>query len=238
MDNPVDGPEMNWLGTCEYERSLEIQGRAVQEVKLSSKAQFLSCEHPTVITLGKRGQPLTDILASLEVLREKNIKIVATERGGQATLHNPGQLVIYPIIPLKVWGIGVREYVECLERATAHYLAEYGMELERGAEPGLYVSGQKIAAFGIRVDRGVTLHGLAININNDLQSFDFIRQCGQVVRPTNLSLEMSRFGAIKEDWDFEEESRKWMKLFLGGIRRYRVPFRKLGANPDGLAPIV
>src|ERR1700733_12628686 len=133
----MENLKVEWLGSQDYEAGLELQRLAVAKVKETLQAQFLSCEHPTVITLGKRGQPLTDILTSMEILREKNIKIIATDRGGQATLHNPGQLVIYPIIPLREWGIGVREYVECLERATAHFLAEYGMEVERGAEPGL-----------------------------------------------------------------------------------------------------
>lgn len=184
MDLDPGNFNMVWLGTCDYEQGLEFQSVAVDRVKKGGNAQFLCCEHPTVITLGKRGQSLTDVLTSMEVLREKNIKIIATDRGGQATLHNPGQLVIYPVVPLREWGLGVREYVECLERATAHYLAEYGMEVTRREEPGLYVDGQKIAAFGIRVDRGVTLHGLAININNDLESFSLIRQCGQFVLPT------------------------------------------------------
>lgn len=217
MNFVADNLKVDWLGTCDYEQGLEIQAAAVKKVKNGGQAQFLVCEHPTVITLGKRGQSLTDVLTSMETLREKNIKIIATDRGGQATLHNPGQLVIYPIIPLRDWGIGVREYVECLERATAHFLAEYGMEVARGAEPGLYVGGQKIAAFGIRIDRGVSLHGLAININNDLESFSLIRQCGQVVRPTNLVLEMERFGASKVDWNFSEEASKWVGLFLWEI---------------------
>jgi lipoyl(octanoyl) transferase len=214
----MENLKVEWLGSQDYEAGLELQRLAVAKVKETLKAQFLSCEHPTVITLGKRGQPLTDVLTSMEILREKNIKIIATDRGGQATLHNPGQLVIHPIIPLRDWGIGVREYVECLERATAHYLAEYGMEVERGAEPGLYVEGQKIAAFGIRIDRGVSLHGLAININNDLESFSLIRQCGQVVRPTNLQTEMQRYGIIKSLWDFSLEAEKWTRLFLEEIR--------------------
>src|SRR5258707_1035634 len=102
-------------------------------------------------------------------------------------------------------------------KTRLHFLAEYGMDVMRGVEPGLYVDGQKIAAFGIRIDRGVSLHGLAININNDLESFSLIRQCGQVVRPTNLVIEMGRFGAVKDEWNFAEEAEKWMGLFLGEI---------------------
>jgi lipoyl(octanoyl) transferase len=208
---------VQWLGCRDYEEGLRIQTDAVEVVKRTNQPQILSCEHPTVITLGKRGQPLTDILTSMDVLREQNIKIIATDRGGQATLHNPGQLVIYPILPLREVGLGVRQYVECLERATAHFLAEYGIEVTRGFEPGLFAEGRKIAAFGIRIDRGVTLHGLAININNDLETFSLIRQCGQAVRPTNLQNEMELFGVIKRDWDFAAEAEKWKALFLDEI---------------------
>jgi lipoyl(octanoyl) transferase len=208
---------IRWLGRCDYEEGLEIQNQAVENVKKTSRPEILTCEHPTVITLGKRGQPLTDILTSMDVLREQNIKIVATDRGGQATLHNPGQLVIYPIIPLRQMNLGVRTYVECLERATAHYLAEYGMEVTRGYEPGLFVENKKIAAFGIRVDRGVTLHGLAINLNNDLESFSLIRQCGQIVKPTNLQTELEAIGVAKIDWNFREEGEKWKGLFAAEL---------------------
>ena len=208
---------LQWLGSCDYEEGLKLQTETALQVRESRVAQILACEHPTVITLGKRGQPLTDILTSIEILREKNIKIVATDRGGQATLHNSGQLVIYPIIPLREWGLGVKNYVDCLERATAHFLAEYGIEVTRGYEPGLFSEGHKIAAFGIRVDRGVTLHGLAININNDLESFSLIRQCGQISRPTSVQKEMESFGVTKKDWNFAEETEKWKTLFLGEV---------------------
>lgn len=217
MKFTLEDLKIEWLGPCDYEHGLELQLAATESVKQTLRARVLACEHPTVITLGKRGQSFADILTSMETLREKNIKIIATDRGGQATLHNPGQLVIYPIIPLREWGIGVREYVECLERATAHFLAEYGMDVERGAEPGLYVSGRKLAAFGIRIDRGVSLHGLAININNDLDSFSLIRQCGQIVLPTNLAIEMASFGVSRE-WNFSDEAQKWLGLFLEEIK--------------------
>jgi lipoyl(octanoyl) transferase len=214
----VNDISVEWFGSCDYEQGLLAQNKAVEEVKKSKIAKIISCEHPAVITLGKRGQPLTDILTSMETLRKRDIKIVATDRGGQATLHNLGQLVIYPIIPLREWELGVKQYVECLERATAHFLAEYGIEVTRGYEPGLFSSGKKIAAFGIRVDRGITLHGLAINVSNDLETFSLIRQCGQVVSPTNIQKEMEAFGIFKTDWDFIEEARKWKDLFLDEVR--------------------
>ena len=206
--------EIRWLGTADFEEALIIQRETADTVKKSGRGILLACEHPTVITLGKRGQPLTDLLASMDSLRQRKIKIVASDRGGQATLHNPGQLVLYPIIDLRKWGMGVKTYVECLERATALYLAEYGVEVFRGYEPGLYSNDQKIAAFGIRIDRGVTLHGLAINMNNDLEPFSLIKQCGQLSRPTNLQEEMAKFGYERTHWDFPAEVEKWKQLFI------------------------
>jgi lipoyl(octanoyl) transferase len=207
-----------WLGLCDYEKALTVQIDTLEKVRVSGVAVCLGLEHPQVITLGKRGQAINDLLASMETLREQGIKIIGTDRGGQATLHNPGQLVIYPIIPLRVWKLGVKDYVECLERATAIFLAEYGLDVTRGYEPGLYVEGKKIAAFGIRVLHGITLHGLAININNDLEAFKLIRQCGQVISPTNLQKEMQAFGAVKTDWNFSEELVKWINHFLNEVR--------------------
>jgi lipoate-protein ligase B len=210
--------EVRWLGTVDYEEALILQKDTVESVKKNGGGVLLACEHPTVITLGKRGQPLTDILTSMETLRLRKIKIVATERGGQATLHNPGQLVIYPILDLREWELGVKQYVEALERATAVFLAEYGVEVFRGFEPGLFSNDHKIAAFGIRVDRGVTSHGLAININNDLEPFSLIKQCGLASRPTNLYQEMATFGFEKTDWDLRVETEKWKGLFLNEVR--------------------
>jgi len=202
-----------WLGLLDYEAALVHQSEAADRVRRGGEAEILAMEHPTVITLGKRGQPLTDILASMEALRGENIKIVATDRGGQATLHNPGQLVLYPILPLRRWGLGVRDYVECLERATAHFLAEFGMDLTRGYEPGLFVGGCKIASFGIRVDRGVTLHGVAINVSNKVDAFSLIRQCGMTVAATNLQKEMEEFISAAPQWDFPALAEKWLQLF-------------------------
>lgn len=134
---------VDWLGSSDYEATLQKQLDAADRVRLVGLPCLLACEHPAVITLGKRGQPLSDVLASMDLLRQQQIKIVATDRGGQATLHNEGQLVIYPVMPLRRWRFGVRDYVECLERATAHYLAEYGLEVTRGFEPGLFFKWKK-----------------------------------------------------------------------------------------------
>jgi lipoate-protein ligase B len=138
---------------------------------------------------------------------------VNTDRGGQATIHNRGQLVLYPIIPLREWNVGVRQYVDALERATALFLAENGVEVTRSYEPGLWVDDKKIASFGIRVDRGVTLHGVAININNNLTDFNMIKPCGSVAAVTNLNQELSEWGMEPDQWNLTDLANQWLNAF-------------------------
>lgn len=206
--------ELKWLGVKEYEEALTQQILTADAVRKGAPARILACQHPTVITMGKRAENLNDVLVSMETLRSRNIKIVGTDRGGQATLHNPGQLVLYPILPLMRWGVSVRHYVEVLERTTALFLAEYGVAVGGGKEPGLWVGENKIASFGIRVDRGVSHHGTAINISNDLRDFELIKSCGQKSRVTHLNNEMAEFAENLPVWDFHHEALRWRKIFI------------------------
>ena len=169
------GVHSQWLGHIKYEDGLKQQQRAWEAVRAGGQGVILGCEHPPVITLGRRARE------SEEVLGQADIPVVVTDRGGQATMHLPGQLVIYPILDLRALGISVRDYIHLLHQATQNYLVQtHGIEAfedaERGA--GLYTVKGKIAFFGVRVDRGVTRHGLAINISNDLAPFALIRSCG------------------------------------------------------------
>ncbi|MCC6277417.1 MAG: lipoyl(octanoyl) transferase LipB [Oligoflexia bacterium] len=205
---------LSWLGVMDYEASL------LSQIGISSKVregkalpQILALEHPLVITLGKRSDVLKDILIPVPELRKRQIPIVNTDRGGQATIHNRGQLVLYPIIPLRDWKIGVRQYVDALERATAMFLAESGLEVTRGFEPGLWVNDKKIASFGIRVDRGITLHGVSININNELSDFQMIKSCGAASQVTNLHQELAEWGFEPEQWNFTELANQWLNAF-------------------------
>lgn len=177
------GPQITtrWLGTLSYEEGASVQAQAEKEIALdgSSKILLLGLEHRSVITLGKRGDVKTDTRTSAETLKAKGIELAQSERGGQATLHSPGQLVIYPIVPLKRLGIGVREYVALLEDVSLGWLAKFNIEASRGKlEPGIYTAKGKTIFFGIRVRNGISSHGLAINACNDLSLFDLIRSCG------------------------------------------------------------
>lgn len=167
-----------WLGQLDYVKSLELQNFSISIAE--SDPVIWGVEHPTTITLGRRGDPLKDVVIGFKGLREKNIPVVAVERGGQATLHNPGQLVVYPILSLPSFGLGVKDYVSLLEEVTKKLLNSYGITACcKGDEPGLFTIKGKIAFYGVRVSRGVTSHGLALNITNDLSDFSMIRSCGK-----------------------------------------------------------
>lgn len=129
-------------------------------------------EHPPVYTLGLGG------LA--EHLHDPGeVPVVRSDRGGQVTYHGPGQLVVYVMLDLARLGLGVRETVRLLERVTAATLAARGIAAERRPKaPGVYVRGAKIASLGLRVRRGCTYHGLALNVDMDLSPFERIDPCG------------------------------------------------------------
>ncbi len=138
-------------------------------------------EHEPVYTLGQAGK--------LEhVLSPGDIPVVPVDRGGQVTYHGPGQLMAYPLIDLRRRGLGVRALVDLIETATLKLLRGFciGAELKQGA-PGVYVADQKIMALGLRIRRGASFHGLALNVCMDLAPFTRINPCGYIgLRHTNL----------------------------------------------------
>jgi lipoyl(octanoyl) transferase len=129
-------------------------------------------EHEPVFTLGQAGK-------WEHVLLPGAIPVVPVDRGGQVTYHGPGQIVAYPLIDLRRSGIGVREFVQRIEQAIINTLAEWNIVAARkDGAPGVYVAGAKVAALGLRVRRGCTFHGLAFNVNMDLEPFQRINPCG------------------------------------------------------------
>lgn len=130
------------------------------------------CEHPSVFTLG--------MAASREhVLAPGDIPLVAIDRGGQVTYHGPGQLMIYPLVNVRRAKLGVRGLVSGLENAVIDYLASLDVEAaSRCDAPGVYVDGKKIASIGLRIRRGCCYHGMAFNIDMDLEPFQRINPCG------------------------------------------------------------
>jgi lipoate-protein ligase B len=139
---------------------------------------LLLLEHPHVYTLGRRGSDV-DILIGPETRAELGVEVEHVDRGGEVTYHGPGQLVGYPIINLKEWGGGPLKYVRALESMLIATLAELGIVAESEDRPtGVWIGNAKIAAIGVRVSRGVTTHGFALNVDPDLSYFDHIVPCG------------------------------------------------------------
>ncbi|MCS6769404.1 MAG: lipoyl(octanoyl) transferase LipB [Candidatus Caldarchaeum sp.] len=131
----------------------------------------LLLEHPDVYTLGRRGLE--------ENVLDKSIPLYRVERGGDATYHGPGQLVVYPIISLAENKLGVADLVKTLEESVIRVLAEYGVKASRvDGKPGVWVDGRKIASIGLALKNWVSYHGLAFNVNTDLEKFKGIKPCG------------------------------------------------------------
>ncbi len=196
--NYTKSTSVHFLGLVNYQDISVQQVRLAERIRSTQDIEILGMEFHSVITLGIRGE------ASDLQVEQKEIPIVRTDRGGQATLHNPGQLVIYPTMDLKAHGIGVRDFVCMLIRATSAVLKAYGIESNSVGAPGVYTSKGKIAFIGIRLDRGVVRHGISINLSNELSAFSNIRSCGvtaamldRVQNHTRTTLDMS---SIFDKW--------------------------------------
>ena len=139
-------------------------------------------EHPPVFTLGQAGK-------WEHVLMPGDIPVVPVDRGGQVTYHGPGQIVAYPLVDLRRLGIGIREFVCRIEQSIIDTLATWNIvAVRKPGAPGVYVAGAKVAALGLRVRRGCTFHGLAFNVNMDLEPFRRINPCGyQGLQVTQVS---------------------------------------------------
>jgi len=152
---------------------------------------LLLLEHPPVYTRGRRSSD-EELPMAREWYEMQGIEVRDTDRGGRVTYHGPGQLVAYPIVSLRPYGDDVHEYVRRLERVAIEALGEHGVSAgTRERLTGVWVGDRKIGSIGVHVSRGVTTHGLAVNVNNDLQPFEWIVPCGiEGCRVTSLSREL------------------------------------------------
>ncbi len=169
-----------FLGRVSYDAGLTIQQETLEQLEKSNlSAIILGLEHDPVITLGIRGNKTLDLVESEASLQAKGFTIRQSKRGGQATLHVPGQLVIYPICDLRKLGLGARDYVCAIETATGRWLTSLGINWQRAErEPGIFVGSDKLVAFGFRIAHGKSSHGLAVNVTNSPFDFGLIRTCG------------------------------------------------------------
>jgi lipoyl(octanoyl) transferase len=188
--------QAEWLGRMAYRDGWDLQKRlAAARADDEIVDRLLLVEHPAVLTLGRHADE-RHVLASPQDLAARGIEVIRVERGGEVTYHGPGQLVAYPIVALSRRGLLLRPLVRALEAAMIETCAAFGVVAERrDGHPGCWcdVAAQeprKIGALGIRVERGVTYHGIALNIVPDLADFDLIDPCGMPgVRSTSIAAE-------------------------------------------------
>ncbi|MHB9145092.1 MAG: lipoyl(octanoyl) transferase LipB [Symbiobacteriia bacterium] len=168
-----------WLGRRPYRPTWDLQQQLVQ-ARIQGRVPnvLLFVEHPPTYTLGRRGDPANLLVAEAELARQ-GTEFVPVDRGGDITYHGPGQLVGYPILDLAAWNSDLHLYVRKLEEVLIRALAGYGLAAERIAGlTGVWVGGNKVAAIGVKVSRGVTSHGFALNVTTDLGYFSQIIPCG------------------------------------------------------------
>ncbi len=165
-------------GLVDYQEAWGLQQRTAERVRAGGEPALILIEHPPTYTLGVRGDA-AHLLIDAEALRVRGTAVHRTDRGGDVTFHGPGQVVGYPIIDLHRFGQGPVWYVRSLEALLIETLARFGIVATRvQGHPGVWVRDAKIAAIGVRVSRGVTTHGFALNVNTDLAYFEQIVPCG------------------------------------------------------------
>ena len=186
------------LGLIDYEAALQLQNQ-LAEARMEERTGdvLLLLQHPPVITMGKSGK-VHNVLDP-QAIQRKSMKVIYTDRGGDVTYHGPGQLVIYPILNLRLHGLSVPGYVWKLEETTIRLLARYGIEAARVEKMrGVWVGKEKIAALGVHLSRWVSKHGLALNVNTNLDPFDLINPCGTGRRATSMAGILGRELSMEE----------------------------------------
>jgi lipoyl(octanoyl) transferase len=198
-DAQIAPVQATWLGRIDYREAHALQKRLLDERAHGRIGdQLLLLEHPAVLTLGKHSDP-AHIRVTADELARRGIPVERIERGGEVTYHGPGQLVAYPIVRLHERGLLVRPFVRALEAALVATCRALGVEAaRRDGHPGCWcgVDGsepRKIGALGLRIERGVSYHGIALNISVDLDDFALIDACGMPdVRSTSIAHELRR----------------------------------------------
>jgi lipoate-protein ligase B len=177
--------KFNDLGNLPYRDAWAVQEQIHAGVLAGDEEQILFVEHPPVITFGRRAEIMgqNNLLASAEAIAKMGVEVVQSDRGGDVTFHGPGQLVAYPIIRLSDHKLSVGSYVRLLQDVVIAALRELGVESHRDASAvGVWVGdddrAEKICALGVRIRRGVSMHGLALNVTTDLSYFNLIVPCG------------------------------------------------------------
>lgn len=175
---------MRHLGRRDYLPTWEAMRAFTDARTATTPSELWIVEHPAVFTQGQAGK-------AEHLLAPGDIPVVQTDRGGQVTYHGPGQLVVYLLVSLRDAGVGIRGLVSIIEQAIIDLLGARGIEAQaRPDAPGVYVDGRKIASLGLRVRRGFTYHGLALNVSNDLEPFRRINPCGHAGLEVTSTLQL------------------------------------------------
>ena len=191
-----------WLGRQEYVPCWKDMQAFTDGRDESTEDEIWFCEHPPVFTLGLNA-------AKEHLLTPGNIDVVQIDRGGQVTYHGPGILMVYPLIDIRRANIGVRDLVTALEQSVVDLAAEYDIEAAAKPEaPGVYVDSAKLASVGLRIRRGASFHGMAVNVDGDLEPFSRINPCGY------QGLEMTDFRRLGAELTLEDAADKLEPLLL------------------------
>jgi lipoyl(octanoyl) transferase len=216
---------VDW-GLKAYDEALreqeEIFNKKVNQKLLADETisqDFIVCQHPHVYTLGKHGKA-TNLLANEQFLKQIGASFHHINRGGDITYHGPGQIVGYPSLDLDKLGLTLRTYIETVEESVIQLMKEYDINCERlkGAT-GVWIDAhttkaRKICAIGVKASRGITMHGFALNINTDLQYFNYINPCGFTDKGvTSLKKELG----LQEEMNILEIEKKLYQHFLNLI---------------------
>jgi lipoyl(octanoyl) transferase len=178
-----------WLGSARYRQAWDLQAEIVSAIRDERAPDtLLLLEHPHVFTMGKAASA-DHLLWDEHERSRRDVEVIWSDRGGEATYHGPGQLVGYPILDLTHFDLTIPAYLQKLEQSLIDFLRKLGIESEPG-EPGLtgvWAHGEKLAAIGIKLNRSVVSHGFALNLTTDLGYFDGIVPCGHAdKRPTSV----------------------------------------------------
>jgi len=198
-------PLVRWLGRAEYEPTWRAMQHFTDAREPDTRDEIWFLEHPPVFTQGMSGKPE-------HLLAPGEIPVVAIDRGGQVTYHGPGQLVVYPLLDIRRLRLGVRGLVVALESALVALAADHGIEAtgKRDA-PGVYVGERKLASLGLRVRRGASFHGLALNVDMDLEPFRRINPCGYA------GLEMTQLRDLGVELGLQEVARELAPLLCRSL---------------------
>ena len=183
------------LGRIDYQEAWDLQQKlvAARVVKDIHHDIILFLEHPPVFTLGRRGGR-DHLLVPETYLKDQGIPVIQIERGGFITFHGPGQIVVYPIINLHRRRIGVKDFVGAMEEAMIQTAARWDITAERNPlNSGIWVGSRKMGSIGIALRKGVSYHGLALNVNLDLTPFTWVQPCGlEGIAMTSMQKEIGR----------------------------------------------